>query len=167
MTTETAEIVYDLFVSYVEDDYGWVDGFLLDALKAAGVNYYSEAEFEVGKPRIIQFEAEIKRSKYTLLVISPAYLVDNASQFIRSLGQSYGMDKADTWPVIPLLLHPVELPSGLAQLELLDATDPDRWPKAIERLCAQAQRPLPPPPAPPPCPYPGMVPFDETNIKQF
>src|SRR5262245_44335920 len=138
MTTETTDIVYDLFVSYVEPDRDWVDKYLLDALEAAGVTYCSEADFDLGKPRVIEIETSMKRSKYTLLVLSPAYMVDNGSQFLVSLGQSYGMEQADTWPVIPLIRQPVDLPSRLTQLERLDATDPERWPKVIERLCAQA-----------------------------
>ena len=61
------------------------------------------------------------------------------------LAQSYGLETA-TWPVVPLFLHPVEqLPPRLAMLTALDATDPDRWPDVVERLCAELQCPVPGP----------------------
>lgn len=31
---------YDLFVSYAEADHAWVEGYLLDALKHAGVRFH-------------------------------------------------------------------------------------------------------------------------------
>ena len=91
-----------------------------------------------------------------MLVISLAYLADGLSRFVEILAQTYGVDTG-TWPVIPLR-HGVtsdELPLLLKSIEGLDAADPD----AIERLCAELKRPLPPPPPRPACPYPGMRPF--------
>jgi len=39
---KTAEDRYDIFVSYAEADRAWVQGYLLDALEAAGVRVHSE-----------------------------------------------------------------------------------------------------------------------------
>jgi len=65
---------YDLFVSYADADRAWVEGYLFDALKNAGVNYHSEADFALGAPRLHEFERAIKQSQRTLLVCSPALL---------------------------------------------------------------------------------------------
>lgn len=70
----TEALTYDLLVSYAEADRAWAEGYLLDALKQAGVRYHSEAAFALGVPRIQEFERAIKESRHTLLVISPAYL---------------------------------------------------------------------------------------------
>jgi hypothetical protein len=43
---------YDLFVSYAQADRAWVEGYLLDALQAAGVAYHSEQAFALGAPRL-------------------------------------------------------------------------------------------------------------------
>jgi formylglycine-generating enzyme required for sulfatase activity len=157
---------YDLFISYAEADQAWVEGYLLDVLKQAGVRYHSEAAFALGKPRLSEFEHAIQHSQRILLVLSPAYLADNISQFVDVLAQSYGLE-TNSWPVIPLLLRPVKLPLRLAMLTALNATEPAHWPAAMERLCAASQRPVPGPAPRPPCPYPGMMPFQEDDHERF
>jgi hypothetical protein len=39
---------YDLFVSYADADGEWVEGYLIDALQQAGVNYCSKETFTLG-----------------------------------------------------------------------------------------------------------------------
>jgi WD40 repeat protein len=157
---------YDLFVSYADADRAWVEGYLLDALTQAGVRVHSEAAFALGAPRLLEFERAVQDSRRILLVLSPAYLAEDFTQFTDLLAQSYGLETA-TWPVIPLTLKLIQLPSRLAMLEGLDATDSETWPAAIERLCAELQRPVPGPPPRPACPYPGMVPFSEADSERF
>jgi hypothetical protein len=50
---DQSEAQYDLFISYVEADQAWVEGYLLDALTQAGVRYHLEAAFALGAPRIL------------------------------------------------------------------------------------------------------------------
>ena len=157
---------YDLFISYADADRAWVEGYLLDALQRAEVRYHSEAAFELGVPRLLEFERAIQESRRTLLVLSPAYVADGFTQFTDLLAQSYGLESA-TWPVIPLILHPVVLPPRLAMLTALDASDSMHWSGIVARLCAEAQRPVPAPAPAPPCPYPGMVPYSEAESDRF
>ena len=157
---------YDIFVSYVDADRAWVEGYLLDALRAAGVQCLSEAEFPLGVPRLVEFERAVKESRRTLLVISPAYLADEVADFTDVLAQSYGLETA-VWPVIPLVLEPVELPPRLAMLAGLDASDVDRQQVALERLLAELKRPLLSAQQRPECPYPGMRPFEEKESSRF
>jgi len=163
---EQAGHTYDLFISYAEAERAWVEGYLLDALTQAGVRCHTEAAFGLGVPRLLEFERAVQESQRTLLVLSPAYLAEGFTQFTDLLAQSYGLETA-TWPVIPLILRPVELPPRLALLTTLDATDPADWPQAIARLCAELQRAAPGPAPRPACPYPGMVPFSEEDSERF
>lgn len=165
MSTE-GTYAYDLFVSYAEADRPWVEGYLLDTLNQAGVRCHSEAAFALGMPRLLEFERAVQQSRRVLLVLSSAYLAEGFTQFTDLLAQSYGLETA-TWPVIPLILHPVKLPPRLAILTALDATDPDAWPRALERLLADLQRPFPAIPPRPPCPYLGMAPFGEADRDRF
>src|SRR5262245_11777256 len=71
----------DLFVAYAEADRAWVEGYLLDALKLAGVRYLTPTEFDLGVPTVMQFEAFITRCERTLLVLSPAFQADRLAQF--------------------------------------------------------------------------------------
>ena len=164
--TEQAEYTYELFISYATADRSWVEGYLVDVLTQAGVRCHSEEAFALGMPRLLEFERAVQESQRTLLVLSPAYLAEGFTQLTDLLAQSHGLETA-TWPVIPLIIQPVELPPRLAMLTALDATDPAQWSAVLERLCAELQRPVPGPAPRPPCPYPGMVPFSEADSDRF
>ena len=164
--SEQPEFQYDVFVSYAEADAAWVEGYLIDALEEAQVNVHSEAAFALGAPRLIEFERAIRSSRRVLLILSPAYLSDQFAQFTDLLAQNFGLETG-TWPVVPVILRPVELPARLHLLGALDATDAGQWDRVVERLCRELHKPLPAPPPLPPCPYPGMVPFGEADSKRF
>jgi formylglycine-generating enzyme required for sulfatase activity len=139
MTATTRQ--HDLFISYADADRSWVEDYLLKSLKAAGVNVHTRADFVLGVPSLVQFEQAVKTSRYTLLVLSPAYLAEQMNAFVDLLAQSYGVETR-TWPVIPLILKPAELPPRLTQLESLDATDPADWQQVVTRLCDQLNAPI-------------------------
>ena len=161
------EWTYDLFISYVEADKAWVEGYLLDALQKAQINCTSALAFNLGVPSILEFQRAIQESRYTLLVISQAYLADELSQFTDILAQSYG-EQICTWPIIPLILQAgLELPPRLKMLEGLKASSSQEWETALERLGNQLKQPIPPPSQKPDCPYPGMIPFSENDEGRF
>jgi WD40 repeat protein len=161
-----SETLYDLFVSYVEADHAWVEGYLLDALTHADLRCYTEADFPLGVPRLEALEDAVKASRHILLIVSPAYLAEDLARFTDLMAQHHGLETA-TWPVIPLILEEVQLPPRLATLPALDASDPARQAEVIGELCAKLQRPVPAPLPRPPCPYPGMVPFSEEDSDRF
>lgn len=165
-TQSSVQSEYDLFVSYSQADRGWVEGYLLDALHAANLKVLSEVNFSLGAPRILEFERAIKSCKRTLLVLSPAYMAEGALQLVDVMTQHYGLESG-TWPVIPLLLRPVELPPRLAFIVSLDATDPENWTDVIDRLCSTLLAGPPAPAVRPRCPYPGMRAFREEETTHF
>lgn len=161
------EWTYDLFVSYVEADKNWVEGYLLDALDSAEIRYTLESAFALGVPRIVEFERAIRQSRATLLVISETYLGDDTTRFTDILAQSYG-EQEGTWPVIPLTLQDgLKLPPRLRMLKGLKASNAEEWDASIERLCHDLKLPPPLPPPKPACPYPGMRPFSENDVGRF
>jgi len=166
MSQPPATQTYDVFISHADADRAWVEGYLLDVLERAGVRVHTEDAFALGVPRLIEFERAIKQSARTLLVLSPAYLADQFAQFVDVLVNSYGMETA-TWPVVPLILQPVDLPPRLSQLVRLDATNPASWEAVVARVCEELKRPPPGPAPKPECPYPGMVPFGEADSGRF
>ena len=153
-----ASFLYDVFISYADADRAWVDGFLIDGLERAGVRCHREAAFTLGVPRLAEFENAVRSSARILLVLSPAYFSTDTASFVDLLAQTYGLETA-TWPVIPLRLEPVKLPTRLAMLTVLDATDPDERERVFDKLSNLFQRPIPAAPARPACPYPGMRAF--------
>src|SRR5262245_1794963 len=158
--------VYDLFVSYADADRDWVEGYLLNALTQSGVRCHSEATFRLGVPLLEEFERAVRQSTRVLLVFSSAASFEGLVPFLDVLAQSYGA-AAGEWPVIPLLRAAVDLPTRLAMLTHLDATDPAAWPEVVDRLCRELRHPLPGPAPRPDCPYPGMVPFDSGQTGFF
>ncbi len=153
-----ASSLYDVFISYADADRAWVDGFLIDGLERAGVRCHREAAFALGVPRLEEFEKAVRSSARILIVLSPAYFSSETASFVDLLAQTYGLETS-TWPVIPLRLEPVELPTRLGMLTSLDATDPDEREIVLEKLSNLFQRPIPAAPARPSCPYPGMRAF--------
>lgn len=166
MTEQTKPPIYDIFISYAKEDRKWVEGYLLDALKQANVACLTEAAFELGEPRVLAFEQAILQSKRTLLVLSPEYLIEEHTRFIELLAQHYGREEG-TWPVIPLILKPVEhIPLSLRMLKPLEAIEKQDWEFSIKRLAETLKQPVPPPSPPPDPPYPGMRSYreDESSI---
>jgi hypothetical protein len=160
------KIEYDLFISYADADEEWVEGYLLDALAAASVKYLHEKTFQLGVPRLTEFERAIKESKRTLLVLTPAYLADGDTQFVDLLVATFGLETS-TWPIIPLVLKPVILPTRLAILTRLDATEQVEWLDVVGKLCRTLGKGIPAPVLIPECPYPGMKPFSEVESQYF
>ncbi len=163
---QPSQPAYDLFVSYVPADREWVEGYLLDALQSAQIKVISAADFELGAPRITEFERAVQQSKRTLLVLTPAAINESFAEFVTILVQAYGLESG-TWPVIPLIHKAVKLPPRLALLVPLDATEPALWPEAVERLCANVQKAPPAQALRPACPYPGMRAFREQEAGHF
>ena len=160
---------YDVFISYAEDDSGWVEGFLLPRLTGAGVKCLTAAGFVFGRPSIREFERAVRSSRKVLLIVSPYFLAQGKAELVTILGQSYGLETR-TWPVIPLYLRPVfreKIPDLLRALEGLDATDPADWLDVTNRLCRTFDQPILPAETIPPCPYPGMERFDKAQSAYF
>src|SRR5205085_1939336 len=133
----------DVFVSYASADRRWVEGPLAGALDAAGLRWHSETAFQLGVPRLREFEHAVQHSRRVLLILSPDYLIDDEIQYTESLALAYGVEM-HTWPVIPLVLRLVALPPRLAMLQGLDATDRASWLDVLHRLCMQLRQDLPP-----------------------
>jgi formylglycine-generating enzyme required for sulfatase activity len=164
--TNPAAFEYGLFVAYAYADRAWVEGFLLDGLRSAGVRLLTQADFEPGVPWTVELERAAAQSPRVLLVLSRAYLADDRQRLLDGLARYHEL-KTEAASVIPLLLEEIELPLGLeAKVSLRAVTDEERT-QAVERL-ARACRAGPPTDADRlACPYPGMAAFDRRNAALF
>ena len=158
--------VYDIFLSYAPADEAWVDGYLLDALRASGLNVLTQEEFQSGRPLLAEYERAVVQSRYVVLVLSPAWTGDRFGEFVDLLATFHG-NREGGWPVVPLLLQSVALPLRLAHLVAVDATTPERWPAALEKIARLLDAPLAEAHPLPDCPYPGMTPFSEEQKSLF
>lgn len=157
---------YDLFISYSENDSQWVQGYLLDALGLPPERVITPQDFRPGASIVDEFERAVLESRYTLLVLSRAYLADQWAQLGGQLANFLSVDEQQD-RLIPLHLERLEdLPKQIKFRVALDFTAQDNWPHETERLCKLLQS------APLgeqfiPCPYPGMVPFGREELGHF
>ena len=73
---------FDYFITYAAADSAWVEGYLLEALRQAGVRCQVEAAFSLGAPRLLEFERAIQNSRRVLLVLSPDFLGAEVNAFV-------------------------------------------------------------------------------------
>ena len=156
---------YDLFVSHAESDSAWVRGHLLPALGLPPERVIAPRDFRPGAPVAAEFERAVTGSRYTVLVLSPAYLADAWAAFGEQLTSHASVaERRDR--LIPLLLRPCELPLRIDFRVRLDCTDEASCEDEIARLrvlLGQSE----PPPERISCPYPGMVPFRADDARFF
>ncbi|HET7506575.1 MAG TPA: TIR domain-containing protein [Kofleriaceae bacterium] len=158
-----ATYAYDLFVVYAADDTDFVHGYLLPALNLASARVLLIDALLIGGVVISEFERGVTNSRFTVAVLSPAYLTDRWALFGEQIASH--LSAKDT-RVIPLRLWDCQIPLRLDARVSLDFTDRTRWDTEVARLrnllhtTAPAEEPIP-------CPYPGMRPFAETDVSRF
>lgn len=160
------EFKHDVFVSYVEEDASWVEGYLLEILKSARTNPATENDFIPGEPWLFGYERLVRECKYTLLILSPAYKANRRAVFVDYLAFSQAID-ANWQRVIPFMHKSVILPDRFRVYEPLDGTSAENEKDVIDSLLKILQKPPPPPPPIPPCPYPGLRPYMGTEGDLF
>ncbi len=163
---------YDLFISCAAADLKWVQGFLLPALGLPAERVIcnqqslSGAEaFRAGAIIPEEFERAVKGSRFTLLIISPAYLADEWTKFSDQLA-SYVTVVEQRSRLIPLEREKCDLPLHIEFRVRLDCIDKDNWEAVAARLRDILNQPEPKPECIP-CPYPGMVPFRAEDARFF
>jgi WD40 repeat protein len=165
MPPQSDNPAYDMFISHTTANRDWVNGYLRPALGLSPSRVITADDFRPGTSVVSEFERAVTNSRYSLLVLSPAYLNDEWSTFGEQLA-SYLSVHEQRDRVVPLLLQQCELPLRVTFRVRLDCTDPANWESEISRvrnLLAQpepAQEYLP-------CPYPGMVPFSADDARFF
>ena len=104
---------------------------------------------------VSEIDRGVSGSRFTVAVLSPAYLADRWAVFGEQLASHISADNAR---VLPLRLLDCEIPIRLDDRVSLDFADRSRWDAEAARL-----RDLLHTPAPAdeqiPCPYPGMRPL--------
>lgn len=155
----------DLFISYAPADDEWVQGYLLPALGLPPERTITREHFRPGAPIPDEFERAVMDSRYTLLVISRAYVADEWTKFAGKLASYLSVDEQHD-RLIPLLRERFDVPPQLRFREPLDCSDPAKWDAEVQRLLKLLDQPEPDVEYIP-CPYPGMVPFTEKNAEFF
>jgi hypothetical protein len=165
---EAITLAYDVFVVHAAADESFVQGYLLPELGLPAERVLVPRTLMVGRPLIEEIERGVRSSRVTLVVLSPAYMVDQWAAFGEQLAAYASVARDAHGEMLPLLLEDCELPAHIRALVMLDFRDPARkvWTAEIARLRRYFDRPIAAEQSLP-CPYPGMRPFTEQDAQWF
>ncbi|HEX8110228.1 MAG TPA: TIR domain-containing protein, partial [Kofleriaceae bacterium] len=153
----------DLFIVYAAADADFVRGYLLPALNLPSHRVQLIDGLPLGSLVVAEIDRLVSRSRFTVAVLSPAYLADRWAMFGEQLASSHGVAQGR---IIPLQLSDAELPLRLKARVSLDFTIRERWESEAARLrelldtAAPAEERVP-------CPYPGMRAFTSADGARF
>lgn len=135
------DFIYDAFISYSHRDKDWVRGELLLRLEREGIKVCIDfRDFEPGAPSVLEMERAVKESRKTFLVLTPAYLESEWTEFEGILLQT--LDPANRKRrLIPLLKERCELPLRINAFTHVDFTEDGGAPWS--RLIAALKPPAP------------------------
>ena len=159
------ETRYDLFIVHAAADRAWVDGYLRHALGVEPAHLITPRDFQLGAPIPAEFDSAVTSSRYTTLVLSPAFLADRWAEFGEQLVTFTSVEEG-RGRVVAVTLHPCQPPPRLRFRVGLDCTDWTQWDEQAARLRDLIGSPEPTPEVIP-CPYPGMVPFRPKERRFF
>jgi WD40 repeat protein len=154
---------FDLFVVHAADGDEFVRGYLLPALNLPPDRVLLVDELRPGAPFVSEIERGVSRSRFTVVVLSPAYLADQWAVLGAQLASYVSLEDVH---VIPLRLTDGKLPLNLEFRVALDFTNRAGWDAEVARLrellhtTAPAAEPIV-------CPYPGMRAFTTNEASRF
>lgn len=157
--------IFDLFLSYANADRAWVEGYLISALGISRERIITSDNFQLGAARVNEMERAVKTSRYTLLILSPAYLTDEWSNLGEQLASYLTTTEAQT-RLIPLLKAKCEIPLHIDFRVRLDCTEKANRESQVARLRDLLNQPAAQPERIE-CPYPGMIPFRVEDARWF
>ncbi len=133
---------YDVFVSYSSRkvDRRWVRKTLLPRLEAEGLRVAVDFRAPLGVPKIVFRETAVQKSRYTVLVLSPAYLESDYAEFENLIAQHLGLEES-RYRLLPLMIEECTPRLGLRILPILDMSDEEEFDMNIERLIYQLRQP--------------------------
>jgi hypothetical protein len=155
-----------LFVSYAAADAAWVRGSLLPGIGRTPNEVRTHENLTPGQSRVDAFARAVEESDYTLVVLTPAYLVDPWGRVAIDFASHLSVERR-RGALIPILVKETEaLDLQLRSLVELDFTTRPKADVAITRLRELIAQP-PPTVERIDCPYPGLRPFGERDSTHF
>lgn len=143
---------YDAYLLYAEQsehDAQWVAGQLIPQLEAAGLRVALSADvLPAGVARVATIQRGMQQARRTVVVLSEAFLADSTATFEALLAQTIGIDRENSWRVLPVLIEAIDqsrLPYTLASPMAvpIDLVRPLRPAYGLPRLIRELQAPRP------------------------
>lgn len=133
---------YDVFVSYRHDpdDAAWVRGQLVPRLRADGFEVcIDHTSFRLGTPIVQEMARAVEESRYTLAVLTPAYLQSSFAELENVLAEHLGLELTQR-RLLCVLRAPTAVPLRMRARAWLDMTDDATFEEEAARLCDELRR---------------------------
>ena len=130
---------YDIFVSYrwQEPDRTWVRATLIPTLQRAGLELCADyLSFRIGRPVIREMERAVESSRFTLAVMTPAYLQGAFSDLEAVMAQHLSLEEREDRFLVVLREETPQIPLGARARIWLDMTQDAEFTAAVRRLIA-------------------------------
>jgi hypothetical protein len=134
---------YDVFISYRqrEPDRGWVRGTLLPALETHGLAVCIDfRDFRLGATIVTEMERSIEESRYTLAILTPAYLESHFTDLENVLAEHLGLEEGQNRLLI-VDREPTKPSLRMRARLRLDMTDDATFDVGVARLMEALRRP--------------------------
>jgi hypothetical protein len=134
---------YDVFISYQqqEPDRSWVRKTLQLRLEAQGLRVcIDHRDFRLGAPRVLEMARAVEQSRYTLAVLSPAYLTSNFTELENVLAEHLGLETSQR-RLLAVLREPCSPRLGMRARLWLDMTEEEELERNVERLVYELRQP--------------------------
>jgi hypothetical protein len=132
---------FDAFISYSGDkaDGQWLRTSLLPPLESAGLHVAVDFRAPLGVPKLLFSESAIQKSRYTLVILSQAYLASGYAEFENLAAQHLGIEQSH-YRLLPVVARPCTPRLGLRMLPILDLSDVDELSDNLDRLIYQLRQ---------------------------
>jgi hypothetical protein len=130
------EFPYDAFISYrqQEPDKSWVRDRLVPALSERGVRVFIDfRDFRLGRPLVTEMARAVEQSRYTVAVLSNAYLQSHFTELENILAKHLGLEQGETRLLI-VDREPVVPPLGMRAVLRLDFSTDAAFDEGLPRL---------------------------------
>lgn len=133
---------YDVFVSYRHEaaDRRWVRELLVPRLLADGLDVCVDyLTFRLGSPLVLEMAAAVEASRYTLAVLTPAYVASTFTELENVLAEHLGLEQAAR-RLLYVLREPTDAPLRIRARAWFDMSSDEEFPQAVARLCQELRR---------------------------
>lgn len=136
----------DVFVHALEagPDREWLRKVLRPALLKRNLRVWDADQFLLGMPRIRAIESAVESSRYTVAVLSPAYLENGFSELGDLIAQHLGTEQR-SYRLLGVIRQNCTPRLGMRLAPLLDLTPAEDFEAQVDRLAYSIRQPLPRP----------------------
>jgi TIR domain len=143
MTAQPADpFRYDVFLSYRHQEpvRSWVRQVLERRLADAGLRVCIDyRSFPLGSPLVLEMAKAVERSRYTLAVLSPAYLDGNFTELESVLAEHLGLEQTQR-RLLAVMREPCRPRLGMRARLWLDMTDDAQIDDQVDKLVEELRR---------------------------